>query len=41
MAMNSLQTMAGAKELVSGNLMKLNAPLQVAPRSTVVLWFKN
>jgi hypothetical protein len=28
-----------AKELVSGKTLKLNAPLKVAPRSTVVLWF--
>ena len=28
-----------AKELVSGKTVKLTAPLKVAPRSTVVLWF--
>ena len=28
-----------AKELVSGKMMKLDAPLKVAPRSTVVLYF--
>lgn len=36
-----LKTPAGvgeAKELVSGQTMKLTAPLKVAPRSTVVLW---
>ena len=31
--------MAAAKELVSGKTIKLDAPLKVAPRSTVVLWF--
>ena len=30
---------AEAKELVSGKMVKLAAPLPVAPRSTVVLWF--
>jgi hypothetical protein len=30
---------AAAKELVSGKMLKLAAPLKVAPRSTVVLWF--
>jgi len=30
---------AEAKELVSGSTVKLDAPLKVAPRSTVVLWF--
>ena len=28
-----------AKELVSGKSVKLAAPLKVAPRTTVVLWF--
>ncbi len=28
-----------AKELVSGKMVKLDAPVKVAPRSTVVLWF--
>ena len=28
-----------AKELVSGKIMKLAAPLKVAPRSTAVLYF--
>ena len=39
-----LKTPAGgieAKELVSGKTMRLDASLKVAPRSTVVLWFKN
>jgi hypothetical protein len=39
-----LKTPAGeidAKELVSGKMVRLDAPLKVAPRSTVVLWFKN
>ena len=30
---------AEAKELVSGKTVKLDAPLKVAPRSTVVLYF--
>ncbi len=30
-----------AKELVSGKIVKLDAPLKAAPRSTVVLWLKN
>ena len=28
-----------AKELVSGKIVKLDAPLKIAPRSTVVLYF--
>jgi hypothetical protein len=28
-----------AKELVSGKIVKLDAPIEVAPRSTVVLYF--
>jgi hypothetical protein len=28
----------GAKELVSGKMLKLDAPIKLAPRSTVVLW---
>ena len=36
-----LKTPAGvaeAKELVSGKTLKLDAPLKVTPRSTIVLW---
>ncbi|HEY5345410.1 MAG TPA: hypothetical protein VIK62_03600 [Verrucomicrobiae bacterium] len=39
-----LKTPAGvgeAKELASGKIVKLDAPLKVTPRSTVVLWLKN
>ena len=32
---------SGAKELVSGKTVKLDAPIKVAPRSTLVLWLKN
>jgi hypothetical protein len=33
--------MARAKDLVSGRMLELTAPLKVAPRSTVVLWLQN